>query len=71
MSHTEEPFYCTNFRAPLIFRETIYSKVSAISEIIIIIIIIIIMIIVIIVIWRQVVRTRSGRLARIVIREES
>ena len=32
---------------------------------------IIIIIIIIIITWRQVVRTRSGRLARIVIREES
>ena len=48
MSHTEEPFYCANFRAPLVFRGTICSRLSAISEIIIIVIIIIIIIITII-----------------------
>ena len=50
MSHTEEPFYCANFSAPLVFRGTICSRLSAISEIIIrrIIMIIIIMIVIII-----------------------
>ena len=42
MSHTEEPFYCANFRAQLVLRGTICSRFSAISEIVIIIIIIII-----------------------------
>ena len=41
MIDTEEPFYCANFRAHLVFRGTICSRFSAISEIIIIIVIII------------------------------
>ena len=50
MSHTEEPFYCANFKAPSVFRGTICSRLSRISEIIVIVINIIIIIIIMIII---------------------